>query len=314
MSALVALTSCGGGKSNETEETVQEDEIVLPEDVTVPVEDSVGDTYFTGLDLSEVIELVPGDYKLTAENDWNLSARATVKVKVIGTTDKDVSAGDTYIRVYDDDVNELAEMHMYDGFSALNNALAAGETDGVFDITFICYPDSEEELATLFSKAKKIEAGPVKGKERKDGSSSSSSNSSSGDLPMTLSEYGVTYQCVHNPADNDTYLKNYKVSDAMSSKDKIIEAWEIMEEELLRYQFAPGENGMDNPEAFNRYNKFEEKLRGGYSDDNPVGYMQNREYTFKTCGDFTPAQQQRIEKFRNNRDKAFDAWRAAGGE
>lgn len=313
MAALVAFTSCGGSKSTEAEESVQEEEVVLPEDVTVPVEDSVSDIYFAGSDLSDVIELVPGDYKLAAKNNWNLSARATVKVKVIGTTDKEVSADGTYIKLYDDDLNELAVMHMYDGFSALNRALADGETDGVYDITFIYYPDNEEELATVFSKVKKIEAGSAKSKERKDESSSSSSDSSSSDLPMTLSEYGVTYQCVHNPADNDTYLKNYKVSDAMSSKDKIIEAWEILEEELLRYQFAPGENGMDNPDAFSRYNKFEEKLRGGYSDDNPVGYMQNREYTFKTCGDFTPAQQQRIEKFRDNRDKAFDAWRAAGG-
>lgn len=150
--------------------------------------------------------------------------------------------------------------------------------------------------------------------DENNGTDTESNNSSAKDeydpYAKVLSEYGVEYTCVHDPRDNDEFLKNFDNDKVMSNMDDIITAWEIYEEESLRYMMAPGTGGMDCPAAFSRNQKFKDLNGGGYgvSNDTPVGYMENHKWGYEQSSDFTDAQKARITKFLENYEKAQKEW------
>ena len=129
----------------------------------------------------------------------------------------------------------------------------------------------------------------------------------------TLSEFGVTYECKYDPKDNDAYIASYDNNAVMQDKDEIIKAWQIMEEENLRYIMAAGENGIDNPDAFARNQKFKRAMNPNYKSDdsNPIGYMGKRLYNYKRSNDFSETQKKNISDFKEKYDAAYDAWRKA---
>lgn len=306
--SVALLTSCGG-KSNEeklrdalaelSEESVEE---TVCEDVTVEVESD--DVAFSG-DMAGCVELVPGEYTLDASgSSLKLNIMTIVKQESID----EVSSSST-VEILDANHETLGTMLLYGGQTVLNEAIENGDINSEFQLTFTYYTSDK---ADLLSKAKYIKGGELiatsapKPNVDVDGSG----------LSKTLSEYGVTYQCKHDPKDNDRFLEDFDLKKTMKDKDLIIKAWEIYSEEILRYQFAPGESGMDNPEAYKRSENFRAVLHpeSGYSDKDPIGYMNNREYSYKNSDDFTSAQKQRIESFLESYNKAFNAWRSAGGK
>lgn len=302
--SAVLLASCGG-KSNEEKlrealsEYESEEAAEGIESATVTVDNS--DIVFGG-ELGGCVELVPGEYTLDGSGS---SIKLNVKTVVKEENSDEISSSSS-VNILDADRNQIAKMIIYGGQTALGDAMNEGEIDAEFELTFSCYADDK---ADVMSKAKYIEAGELLAKA----APKADVNVDGSGLSKTLSEYGVTYECKHSPSDNDEYLKNFDLKKAMKDKDQIITAWEIYNEELLRYQFAPGDGGMDNPEAFKRSEDFRKVLHpgSGYEDDDPIGYMQNREYSYKNSDDFTSSQKQRIESFLNKYNSAFNAWRSA---
>ena len=127
-------------------------------------------------------------------------------------------------------------------------------------------------------------------------------------LTTTLEEYGVTYECKYDPADNDEYIANYDNDAVMADVDEIIKAYEIMEEENLRYIFAPGDSGIDNPAAFDRNQKFKNVLSPYDNNNNPHYFVNSNKYT---QGAFTPEQKEEIKSFDAAVKEAENAHRDA---
>ncbi len=302
--SAMLMTSCGGSNTGDTtDSTVQEEVDATPVTVTV---DEIG-SEFVG-DMGDYAAIIPGQYTLTQKGS---RLELNLKFKALEESSDDIS-GSSFVMLADNDGNELERLYLYGGQTALNNAIHNSDFNGEYELTFTTHAD---DAKAVMEKVKKVKAGELK--VSTSSSTSSSSTSAAGldgsGLSKTLSEYGVTYECVHDPVENDEFVKNFDPKKALKDKDMLIQAWEIYQEEMLRYQFAPGKSGMDNPEAFARYNKIDGILHpgDGYSDDDPIGYMQNREYSFGTSEDFTPAQRERLTKFMEKLEKARDDWRAA---
>lgn len=311
----LSLTSCGSKKKTKS----------LKKAVKVEENSSFSGTFANSL------EIVAGDYEITLESN---NLEVTVNVKVTEPSEENIDS-DTNIILQDSLHKQIAVLTLTGDYYKINDALKSGNSKAEYSLTFkkrLTDTNPEE----VFAKASFIIAGdsfgyiPMQGKQNNkedsadtveevtddnDKPSEDTSNETSnpkGNLSKTLSEYGVTYVCKFDPKDNDEYLENYNLEKTMQNKDEIIKAWEIAKEEGLRYAFAEGENGIDNPKAFARSEKFERKIRGGYgSKENPISYMEERRFSYKNSTEFTASQKKEIEKFLDRYDKAWDAWNKA---
>lgn len=298
----VVATSCGGsGKSSASEDYSEEKKVNVAE----------SDIKFSG-DLKDCIELVPGEYTMTLDQSWGWKISIPVEVKVIGQTDLRVDDS-TSAKLIDAQGTKLSDLTVYSN-GDINTLLSNGDIDATAEFVFVCYLDTEEEAKEMAEKATGVKAYISKGYEYTPSSSSSDSSSdydssSDSNLSKTLSKNGVTYECVHDPVDNDRFLNKYSISDILADKELIIQAWEIWEEETLRYMMAEGDTGMDKPEAYARSNKFD-KLYEDYDENSPVGIIRNNLYSLESAG-FTSEQASRIKAFDKKCSDASSALRNA---
>lgn len=180
--AAVALlaTSCGGSKSGENAASESESQFTP---ATVTVKDN-SSTTFSG-DFSDYVELVPGEYTLDIEEGWGTNGKIILKATVIGQSDGKISSN-SFVNVYDANDNQIARMSLYGWDSSIDSAINNGELGGEYEMTFMYYPDNNEELTKVLENAKTIKAGDAIQSQSSSSSSSSDSSSSSASSEYTV--------------------------------------------------------------------------------------------------------------------------------